>query len=221
MGEKFNVIISDPPWAFGDKLKKMRAKTRRSADSQYSTLTCSEIQDIDVPAIVDDWAVLALWVPSILLFDGLAVMKAWGFQYKQIFVWTKTKKGKQKKGVQIENPNELLAFGMGRLFRQCHEIALVGTKGKVYSHLENKSQRSVTLAPNMGHSIKPDSLHERLELMFPDAKKLEMFGRRLKEGWTVIGDGTCNEDINVSIDRLKGEEENKVFERNEEENGTI
>ena len=37
------------------------------------------------------------------------------------------------------NPSNILAFGMGRLFRQTHEIALIGTRGKIHSRLKNRS----------------------------------------------------------------------------------
>ncbi len=94
---------------------------------------------------------------------------------------------------------------MGRIFRNCHELALVGTRGKIYSKLQNKSQRSVLLAPNLKHSSKPEGLQDRLDLMFPQANKLELFARRLRLGWICIGDeakNTLNEDIRDSIDKL-------------------
>lgn len=100
--------------------------------------------------------------------------------------------------------NKALAFGMGRLFRQTHELCLVGISGsEVYKNLENKSQRSVCLAENMGHSSKPEDLQDSLELMFPKARKLELFARRLRPGWTCLGNEVCNgEDICVSLSKL-------------------
>ena len=207
---KFNVVDSDPPWAFGDRLQKMKAKTKRSAQSQYKTMTPAEVAALDVPSIVDpNYSLLALWVPSVLLPEGLEVMKAWGFAFKQTFIWVKSKKNVTKhvkklieagKTVDI---NDLMAFGMGRLFRQTHEIALIGTQGKVYTHLMDKSQRSVMFDINQGHSTKPELLQDRLDRMFPDAKRLEMFGRRLRPNWTVIGDGVTGVDIKTSIQDLK------------------
>jgi len=202
----YDIICADPPWDFGDKLRAMRSKTKRSAISQYSTLTPTEVANLDVKSLANkDGCVLALWVPSTLLSEGLQVMSSWGFTYKQMTVWVKSKKNaisKIQKG-EIVDLNETLGFGMGRLFRQCHEIALIGTLGKVYKNLENKSQRSVSIEQNTKHSKKPDLLQDRLELMFPKAKKLEIFGRRLKNGWTVIGDGVTGKDVNLSIQELQ------------------
>lgn len=101
----------------------------------------------------------------------------------------------------------VLAFGMGRLFRQTHEICLIGTRGSPYKYLKNKSMRSVHFHPVLEHSAKPDDLQFMLEKMFPRVKKLEMFARRDRKGWTCVGlecPSTEGEDIRDSIKRLKG-----------------
>ncbi len=194
---KFDVIVSDPPWAFGDTLKRMKKKTRRSAASQYNTMSAAQVAALDVKSIVNPkGCVLALWVPSSLLVDGINVMNSWGFSLKQIVVWVKTKK-------KIVDPNNALAFGMGRLFRNVHEIALIGTMGKVYENLENHSQRTVIFAPNMGHSVKPEALQDSLDLMYPVGNKLEMFARRHRPGWTCVGNALSNCDITLSIQSLQ------------------
>jgi N6-adenosine-specific RNA methylase IME4 len=111
----------------------------------------------------------------------------------------------------IESMNNIdlageLAFGMGRLFRQTHEICLIGTSGKlIYKQLANKSQRSVSFAENLKHSAKPEHLQDSLEIMFPGQNYLEIFGRRLRNNWDVIGNespSTMGEDIKVSLSKL-------------------
>ena len=101
--------------------------------------------------------------------------------------------------------NNTLAFGMGRLFRQTHEICLIGiSSNKVYKQLENKSQRSVSFGENLKHSAKPEHLQDSLELMFPKARKLELFARRHRPGWVCLGNEICNgEDIRVSLSKIK------------------
>jgi N6-adenosine-specific RNA methylase IME4 len=104
------------------------------------------------------------------------------------------------------NLNECLNFFMGRLFRQTHEIALVGKRGKVYDKLKNKAQRSVLLDINLKHSAKPEGLQDRLEVMFPGANKLELFARRVRPGWECVGlecPASLGEDIRDSIKRLE------------------
>lgn len=227
---KFQVIVSDPPWSFGDKLKM--SDVPRGAAANYHLMTNSDIAGLDVKSLADpDGCVLALWVPSSLLQEGLDTMKAWGFHQKQTYVWVKTKKEPLEVLTSIlklkwrELPKQVfkkdllkmvlnecasasffdgLSFFMGRLFRQTHEICLIGTNNnKVYKKLENKSQRSVSFAENLKHSAKPNHLQESLEVMFPFANRLEMFARRHRIGWTCVGDEVCNgEDIRDSLKKI-------------------
>ncbi len=198
---KFNLIISDPPWKFGDRLDKMKATRKRGAHAHYSEMTAAEIALIDVPAVVEDDALLVLWTPGTHLFEAKKVIDSWGFTYKQNAVWTKVLPEAEKRLREDEEKKlgGVLKMGMGRLFRQCHETVLLATKGNVYPLLKNKGQRSVMFAENKGHSSKPECLQDSLEKMFPEARKLEMFARRRREGWTCIGDEMDGLEINRAI----------------------
>lgn len=236
---KFNILDSDPAWSASDKLTMSDVK--RGAEAQYQgVLNDQEIIDLDVPSITADDAVLALWCPSWKIDVGLKCIEKWGFRYTQTWIWVKTKidpfkdlKKSIKKDLKdleqldvkatisiIENHlnsfdlNDLLSFNMGRLFRQTHEVVLLGVKGKAYSYLQNKSQRSVSFhAPvkvltkdGVTHSAKPEILQDRLELMFPTFKnKVEMFARRDRDNWYCVGNecpSSLGEDIKDSIIRL-------------------
>lgn len=214
---KFQVIVADPPFSFSDSLKMSDVK--RGADSNYVTMTIQQIKDMKVKQIADsNGAILALWVPSSLLQEGLDIMKSWGFNHKQTYIWVKTKKDpfisliKSAKHLSKDifsmlsefNMSNILNFGMGRLFRQTHEICLVGTNNnKIYKLLQNKSQRSVCFSKNVRHSAKPEDLQDSLDLMFNGCNKIELFARRQKNGWVCLGNEVCNgKDINESIEEL-------------------
>ena len=237
---KFNLIVADPPWFFFDSLK---GSVKRGAASQYDVLNIDDIKALDVKSLTEDNCVLALWVPSSLLQDGLDTMSSWGFTQKQTFIWVKTKKEPLKllkkkikkslllgKETKTFNPkfikkvlasmdefdcDDILSFYMGRLFRQTHEICLIGTRGKVYPNLKNKSQRSVSNHFSVKHpgkakhSGKPEALQDRLDIMFPNAhNKLELFARRVRADWRCVGlesPDTLGEDIRDAIERLKKE----------------
>lgn len=230
--KNFSVVVCDPPWSFHDSLKM--SDVARGASSNYSTMTISEIKALPVKDICNpDGAVLCLWVPSSLLQEGLDTMKAWGFKHKQTYIWVKTKKdtskdiivnlmksielainsnGKSKKlwkeyitnSIRKSSIKDVLSFNMGRIFRQTHEICLIGVSGKnIYKKIENKSQRSVSFAENLKHSAKPEHLQDSLEIMFPAANYLEMFARRQRQGWVCLGNEVCNgEDIRISLGKL-------------------
>lgn len=197
---KFNVIVADPAWGFDDGLKNMGDDVKRSASSQYKTMSAAQVANLPVRDVVDpSGCLLALWVPGSMLEDGLMVMHAWGFSLKQTWVWVKLKKDYKKE----EDWNNSTRVGMGRLFRQSHEIALICTSGKsVYPLLQNHSQRSVSFDLNVGHSCKPSTLQRRLEVMFPTASKLELFARRPLNGWHVLGDAIDGQDITSSLQAL-------------------
>lgn len=201
---KFRCIISDPPWSFSDKLAKMKAPTKRSAVSQYDVMSVRDIAALDVASLADpSGCVLALWVPGSFMEAGIKVAQAWGFTVKQNYIWVKTKKRKLK-AHELVHPENHLAFGMGRLFRQTHETALICTSGKtVYPFLDDHSQRSVCFYPNLGHSRKPPNLHISLDKMFPGEEKLEMFARRLSPNWTCVGKEIDGLDIRDAITALK------------------
>lgn len=197
---KFQVIVCDPAWGFRDGLKKMKRPVRRSAASQYRTMTPAHVAALPVAELADpNGCLLALWVPGCMLEHGLAVMHAWGFELKQLFVWVKLKKGHADE----LDPNRKTRVGMGRLFRQSHEVALVCTSGRsVYPRLADRSQRSVAFDLNVGHSCKPATLQRRLEAMFPDASRVELFARRPIAGWVTLGDAIDGKDIDTSIHEL-------------------
>lgn len=199
------------------------SQVKRGADSQYPTLNIKELKKLDVDAIAAEDAILVFWVPSSLLKEGLDIMAAWGFPHQtQTYIWVKHKKEpllelfKSIKGAlsdknslkdlfQSFDLNKILNFGMGRLFRQTHEIALVAKRGRIYDKLENKSQRSVILDVNKKHSAKPEGLQDSLDIMFPNGNKLELFARRQRPGWECVGNEMpLSEDVRDSIERLKG-----------------
>ena len=91
MNKTFQIVVADPPWSFSDSLKM--SDVPRGAKANYSTMSMSQINQLDIKNLADpDGAVLALWVPSSLLQEGLNTMSAWGFSHKQTYVWVKTKK---------------------------------------------------------------------------------------------------------------------------------
>jgi N6-adenosine-specific RNA methylase IME4 len=158
---------------YEDKLRMQgTVGVKRSADSHYSVMELREIVGLHVKDLAADDAVLALWVPNALLSYGLETMAAWGFTQKQLYTWVKqTKNGK-------------LGFNMGRNFRNATESALIGTRGK--PKCLNHSQRNVALDLQLKHSQKPETLQDRLELMF-EGPYLELFARRDRPGWTCTG----------------------------------
>lgn len=187
---KFTVIVADPPWSFNDKLTMSDVK--RGAASQYPTLTTGILAGLPVSQLAAADALLALWVPSALLEDGMRIMSAWGFTHKGIYTWVKIAKDEMRTDPDAKETEKAdLAFGMGRYFRGCTEHALIGVRGKAAALVESHSERNVELHSALPHSAKPEGLQDRLARMFACEKgkdnRLELFARRDKPGWVCVG----------------------------------
>ena len=56
--------------------------------------------------------------------------------------------------------------------------------------LASESVVQTVFAPKREHSRKPDEVAERIEALYPNASKLEMFARTTRSGWDVFGNDT-------------------------------
>ena len=203
---RFRVIIADPPWSFGDKLRM--SSTPRGAEANYATMPTTDVMELAVGPLMEPDSVGAVWVPDALLQDGLSVLKAWGFEHRQVWTWVKTAKGEERLDPDGVPDDLAMAFGMGRLARACCEHLLVGVRGRPYPHLRDRSTRNVFLHAALPHSQKPETVQDALERMFPEGPHLELFARRQRPGWVCVGNeapASRGFDIRINLNHLKGE----------------
>lgn len=163
------VLHADPPWSFGDKLP---GKSRGAARN-YPTLSVEQIQSIQLPPLHPD-CLLFLWRVSSMQREALDVLDAWGFTLKSEIVWVKLTRGSTRK----------LHFGMGRYTRAAHETCLLAVRGKV--RVRARNIRDVFEAPVRAHSQKPDEIFA-LAMQLHAGPYTELFGRRARAGWQVLG----------------------------------
>jgi N6-adenosine-specific RNA methylase IME4 len=179
-GRKFGAILADPPWRFQNKTGKVAPEHRRL--SRYGTLTLDEIKALPVRDICSEVAHLYLWVPNALLPEGLAVMEAWGFQYKSNLIWHKVRKDGGSDG-----------RGVGFYFRNVTEIVLFGVRGRKARTLKaGRTQVNLIASRKREHSRKPDELYPLIEACSP-GPYLELFARGVRRGWTVWGNQADDE----------------------------
>lgn len=173
-GRRFKTIMADPPWRFQNSTGKVAPEHKRL--SRYGTMTLAEIQALPVTRISDDTAHLYLWVPNALLPEGLAVMQAWGFNYKSNVVWHKIREDGGSDG-----------RGVGFYFRNVTELILFGVRGKNARTLAPGRRRvNMMQTRKREHSRKPDEQYDVIETCSP-GPYFEMFGRGVRGGWTAWG----------------------------------
>lgn len=157
----FDVIYADPPWEYSND-----GFDRGTVP--YETMKIAEICALKVPT--PENAILFLWATNPMLEDALKVVNAWSFDYKTNMVWVK--------------PH----IGTGFYVRGQHELLLICRKGQMPQPNPESRPPSVIEAPTTEHSAKPPQVYEIIEKMYPDSKRLELFARNSREGWTSWGD---------------------------------
>jgi N6-adenosine-specific RNA methylase IME4 len=173
-GRRFSTILADPPWQFQNRTGKMAPEHRRL--SRYSTMNMDELMQLPVEGIAAETAHLYLWVPNALLPDGIALMKAWGFNYKSNIVWHKLRKDGGSDG-----------RGVGFYFRNVTEMILFGVRGKNARTLQpGRTQVNYLGTRKREHSRKPDEQYELIESCSP-GPYLELFSRGVRKKWAVWG----------------------------------
>jgi N6-adenosine-specific RNA methylase IME4 len=173
-GGRFATVLADPPWRFVNRTGKVAPEHRRL--SRYGTMALEEICALPVAAHLADTAHCYLWAPNALLPEGLAVLKAWGFEYKSNIVWHKVRKDGGSDG-----------RGVGFYFRNVTELLLFGTRGRQARTLApGRRQVNMLATRKREHSRKPDEQYDLIEAC-SRGPFLELFGRGLRPGWTVWG----------------------------------
>jgi N6-adenosine-specific RNA methylase IME4 len=166
---RYQVILADPPWQLGNPDSDL------APDQHYPTLPLTHISALQVPAAKD--AILYLWAVSALLPEALDVVSAWGFTYKTNLVWDKH------------------SIGPGVWLRNRHELLLVAIRGAWSPPEPELRVDSVITAKRRRHSQKPDQAYERIEAMYPHARRLELFARNRRPGWTSWGNQLPEEAV--------------------------
>jgi len=174
----YGTILADPPWQFTNRTGKMAPEHKRL--SRYPTLTLAEIEAIPVAQVAAEQSHLYLWVPNALLKEGLAVMAAWGFEYKTNLVWHKTRKDGGPDG-----------RGVGFYFRNTTELILFGVRGKLRTLAPGRRQVNIIKSMKREHSRKPDELYQIIEACSP-GPFLELFARGRRPNWDVWGNQAQN-----------------------------
>ena len=159
---EFDVIYADPPWRYD-----FSKSDNRAIENQYPTMEVSDICKLKVPAAEN--SILFLWGTAPKLLEAIAVMKAWGFEYKTNAVWDKRR------------------VGMGYYFRIQHEHLFIATKGSPGVPGEKARPDSIFSQAKTQHSSKPLIVYEMIEAAYPDKKYLELFGRTKRNNWTTWG----------------------------------
>lgn len=168
----YSIVLADPPWAYYGQQDKWGA-----AAKFYPLMDDASLLAFDMAAFLSKPAILFLWATGPRLDFAIECIKAWGLHYRGLaFVWVKTRLDGTPIGAQGVRPS---------IVKPLTELVLAASterKGRPL-RLHDESIVQTVFAPVQEHSRKPDAVQERIERMYPDAKRLELFARRERPGW--------------------------------------
>ncbi len=168
----FEIIYADPPWDYKGQLQHAGPGSGDTGGARhhYSTVTSKQLGQWPVNNIASDDALLFMWTTNPHLPQALALGDAWGFAYATVgFVWDK----------ESTNPGFYTLSGC--------ELCLIFKKGRIPRPRGARNVRQLIREKRSRHSTKPAEARHRIELMFPEQSKIELFAREPAPGWTVWG----------------------------------
>ena len=168
----FEILYADPPWDYKGQLQHAGPGSRDTGGAvrHYPTVPLARLRTLGVERIAAPDALLFLWATSPHLDQAIELGKAWGFSWATVaFVWDKLR----------VNPG---FYTMS----QC-ELCLVFRRGRIPQPRGARNVRQLVRERRGSHSSKPEEVRRRIELMFPEQPKLELFARRRVSGWEAWG----------------------------------
>lgn len=158
----YDIILADPAWKFENEWGK------GIAQEKYGTLPLEQVKQLGSKLNIAKDSACFLWVPTVLIQEGLDVLKAWSFKYHNLIVWDKVQGG-----------------GLGYWVMNQVEILLFGTKGDIKTPVERVN--NLIREKKTGHSKKPEVTYNIIEKMYPRRNYLELFARQKRKNWTTWG----------------------------------
>src|SRR3990167_1569189 len=174
--KKYKVILADPPWKYNDK----KGNDPALGGITYPTMSNKELCALPIKDIADKDCILLMWVTMPKLEECFQVINAWGFRYITCaFVWVK------------KNPNgNGIYSGLGHWVNGNAELCLLAKKGT--PKRLDKSIKQIIMSPLREHSRKPDETYGRIQRLFGDIPRIELFARNRRQGWDVWGNEAPN-----------------------------
>lgn len=167
--QKYDVIYADPPWRFQESSEP----PSKSPERYYSTMSGEEIKALPIQNIAKKDSIIFMWAVATMTELAYEVMRSWGFIPDGQIIWEKiSSNGKPR-------------IGLGGKVRYSHEILLIGHRGKPQK--AKFQTASVITSKITKHSEKPEVFWDIIEKMYPAAKRIELFARRPRIGWTSVG----------------------------------
>ena len=202
IGRDFQLVLADPPWAFETFNRNRRTPTQKKfspassseavggeyAEDHYPTMSIDEMAALRVASITARDGLLVMWAVGSHLDEAFRLASAWGFTryVTDLFYWAKQKLVHADQVDMFTGDIAPPRMSMGYHSRKQVEPCLLFARGKglpVCAH----DVRQLIVAPSTGHSRKPPEQYDRLERLYGDVRRIELFARNTRPGWSSWG----------------------------------
>lgn len=202
---KYSLIYADPAWSYDNK------GSRAAADNHYKTLSLTELKRLPVWELAADDCVLAMWWVPPMPLEAIELAQAWGFTVKNmcLFTWAKLNEralenldralaghheniGALDSLDFLDLLNEQTRMGLGNYTRGNAESVLVAVRGRGLERMAGNVKQMI-YAPLGAHSAKPSEVRQRLDQLYGDVPRVELFSRYAAPGWHHWGN-ECGSD---------------------------
>ncbi len=165
--KKYRVVYADPPWKYSSSSSGL--DQYGPAERHYPAMAISDLCALDIKGIVNEDAVLFIWVTSPILAECWPVICDWGFKYKSSFVWDK------------------VGHNYGHYNSVRHELLLICTRGSCLPDTKELIDSVVEVPKSNKHSEKPERFRKIIDQLYPHGKRIELFARTKVKNWDSYG----------------------------------
>jgi N6-adenosine-specific RNA methylase IME4 len=196
--KKYQCVVTDFPWYYKLRPDDVTHRNRIT----YKPMKYEELKALPMPDLLDPSGGIAfMWYTANHMIEMAKLIEYWGFEHKGTFDWVKVSKAGTTR------------MGAGNWFRNSLEHCAIVKVGKIpaFCNVSKVASRTPNFlkteeevedvlddfptelrAQRREHSRKPDEFYRLVEQVFndvcPDANKLDMFTRQVREGWDAYGD---------------------------------
>lgn len=143
---------------------------------KYQGLSYQQLVELPMQNIADKNCALFLWSTGTRMNQATKLIEAWGWRYVTVaFIWIKTSKDNLS---HRKLPGYYLASNP--------EYVLLGMRGRL--EVQNQMTDPIFYGPVLKpHSRKPEEIIYRIERIFGDIPRIELFARTKDIGWDATG----------------------------------
>ncbi|STR08150.1 MT-A70 family methyltransferase [Klebsiella quasipneumoniae] len=205
---RYSLIYADPAWSYGNTI------SNGAAVDHYPTMSLLDMKRLPVWELAADNAVLAMWYTGTHNQEAIELAEAWGFTVRTMkgFTWVKFNQLAELRITKALAEGEVADFydfldllnaetrmNGGNHTRANTEDVLIATRGAGLER-QHAGIKQVVYSPLGAHSEKPWEVRRRLELLYGDVPRIELFSRSAAPGWSHWG----NQCASASVELIPG-----------------